>query len=128
MAKLIFQERKKAENVVKDTSSPNHVRLTHSYHVIQVWRITKRDWSFAQRRYIITHYGWNDTRARQLDLPPDFNHDTLLGANWSEAEAIRRAINELDERISHYALPHADMSCHPAYRDVAPAPLAVVEG
>lgn len=120
MAKLIFDDRKQAENVVRDNSSPNNVRLTELYHVVQVWRITKRGWSYTtERRYIITHYGWNDRRDRDLDLPPDFNHDTLLGANWGEAEAIRRAIHELDERVAYSSIPHADMNEHPAYRDVA---------
>jgi hypothetical protein len=128
MAKLIFEDRKGAENVVKDTSSPNGVRLTHLHHVVRVWRITKRNWTYTtERRYIISHYGWDDARAAASDMPPDFSYDTLIQEGKSEAEAIRQAIDDFDTYLERYGLEHADMSYHPAYKDVVLAPLAVVE-
>lgn len=132
MAKLIFEDSNQSETVVKDEHSPNGVRLTHLYFKVRVWRTRLRRWTYTgEARYIISEFGWYDKRKCDADCPPDYDYDFLFrpreGETESDAGAIRRAIKELDEHVSHYAVPHENMSEHPAYRDVALAPPAKVE-
>lgn len=123
MAKLIYSEVKNYENVTEDKASPNGVRLVESCVRVQLWRFRIG----SERRFFLQRMTWLDRRDYLNGDRTIYRSEWALDGSLKESAAIRAAIEQIDEYISHNGIPHADMDCHPAYRDVSPAPLAIVE-
>lgn len=123
MAKLIYNESITYENVAKDNDSPNGVRLIVSRVRVQLWRFRL----MSEHRYLLCRQVWTENGSFLNGYGPTWDNEWLVG-DGSEPKALRAAIAELDDYSSKAGMLHTDMHMHPAYRDVAPAPLAVVEG
>lgn len=123
MAKLVYSECKTFENVIADKRSPNGVKLVTSRVQIQLWRFRIG----LAKRFLLCRNVWDEGNNYLNGFKANSGAEWLVNVADGESEAIRKAIGAMDDFVAFNSIPHADMADHPAYRDVAPAPLALVE-
>lgn len=109
--KTILADRKHFENVVENAYCEHNIECVEGLAKLTLTRITLPD--RGGDRYLQQIEIW-DNRKWASDLDPNSTVEELRQAD-SDADAIRYALTEFDDRVSKAGLPHCEAMLHPAY-------------